>query len=77
MADQVLIDSYCKNSYLPDQVEDLPPINGNLQLVLIDSYSENSYVADQVLIDSYCENTYLEDQLADLPPEMAICNWYL
>ena len=62
MADQVLIDSYCENSYLPDQVADLPPTIDNFQFVLI---------------DSYCENSYLADQLADIPPEMAICNWYL
>ena len=30
MADQVLIDSYSENSYLADQVADIPPINGNL-----------------------------------------------
>ena len=59
MADQVLIDSYCKNSYLADQVADLSLQNANLQFLLIDSYSENSYLADQV---------------AELPPEMAICN---
>ena len=48
MADQVLLDSYCKNPYLADQVADLPLQNANLQFVLIDSYSENSYLADQV-----------------------------
>ena len=48
MADQVLLDSYCKNSYVADQVADLPLRNANLQFVLIDSYSENSYLADQV-----------------------------
>ena len=42
---------------MADQVAELPPKeNGNLRLILIDSYCE-SYQADQV-----------EDQLADIPP---------
>ena len=40
---QVLIDSYCENSYLADLT---PPRISNFQFVLIDSYCENSYMAD-------------------------------
>ena len=59
----VLIDSYCENSYLADQVADLPPKMVIFLFVPIHSYSENSYLAGQV---------------ADLPPsKMAILNLYL
>ena len=85
----VLIDSYCENSYLADQVTDVPPpIRVAVSQMLIPTV-DSSYWSDQgwqiyspngdfwlVLIESYCENSYLADQVADLPPKMVIFNWY-
>ena len=76
---------------MADHMADLPPRNGNFTFLLIDPYSESSYVADQVadipptngnfrllFIDSYSESSHVADQVADLPPwKMAILDCYL
>ena len=57
--------------YLADQVADLPPTNGNLRFILIDSYSEST-VTDQLanlqIPTLRAQAGQAADQLADLSP---------
>ena len=73
-----ILDSYFQSSHVVDQLVDLPPRNGNLRFILIDSYCGRSQVADippikwqfyiTTVIDSYSESSHVADQVVDITP---------